>query len=139
MTQLEKQLIKYKRKILYLDVSCRDLVRVHTRRVQEKNKFHLKIKNSHFIIEKLPFLGFVTTAVHCVYYFAPPFSYKSMNTRIMRNFEGVGSKNDFLITRHLSSGRVRRTRHQISAGADAPVAPALTRSLRYIHRYKIDK
>ena len=99
--------------------------------MQEKSKFHFKIKNSHFIIEKLPSLGFVTTAVHCVYYFAPPFSYQSMNTRIMQNFEGVGSKNDFLITRHLSSGWVRRTRHQISAGADAPVAPALTRSLPY--------
>ena len=47
----------------------------------------------------------------------------------MRNFEGVGSKNDFLITRHLSSGWVRRTRHQISAGADAPITPALTSSL----------
>ena len=119
----------------YNTILSRDLVRVHTGRVQEESKFHLKIKNSHFIIEKLPFLGFVTTAVHCVYYFAPPFSYKSMNTRIMRNFEGLGSKNDFLITSHLSSGRVRRTRHQISAGADAPVAPALTRSLILKHMF----
>ena len=36
-----------------------------------------------------------------------------------------------LDTSPLSSGRVRRTLLQISAGADAPVAPALTRSLMY--------
>ena len=33
------------------------------------------------------------------------------------------------MTSHLSSGWVRRTRHKISAGADAPITPALTRSL----------
>ena len=37
-----------------------------------------------------------------------------------------------LDTSPLSSGRVRRTRCQISAGADAPVAPVLTRSVIYV-------
>ena len=42
---------------------------------------------------------------------------------------GIFGPKAVLNTSLLSSGRVRRTRYQISAGADAPVAPVLTRSL----------
>ena len=42
---------------------------------------------------------------------------------------GIFGPKAVLNTSPLSSGRVRRTHCQISAGADAPVAPVLTRSL----------
>ena len=42
---------------------------------------------------------------------------------------GIFGPKAILNTSPLSSGRVRHTRWQISAGADAPVAPVLTRSL----------
>ena len=45
---------------------------------------------------------------------------------------GIFGPKAVLNTSPLSSGRMRRTRCQISAGADAPVAPVLTRPLFWI-------
>ena len=84
-------------------------------------------------------MPFSELGIHCVYGFTRPkamyiikqipIDADSIRTQNVNFFEiGIFGPKAVLDTSPLSSGQVRRTRCQISAGANAPVAPVLTRS-----------